>query len=355
MLTLPKKSIALIVGCSLISLTTVAFLFIRSEDLTHKMNSFRRIFPPHAFSEQRTIPIESAPYYIAGLTRHTAYLGSYTSPFKLLTINLQSGDVKDERLALARDSIIYRFKQFRVYLDSPTFYITDGVIPAIFKGDINSKVAKRYMYDSVSFSKIVPVSETSFVFRNISAEKGESVLGKLKARSPHVDVRDSILKKQIDGQFCVDGIINYDDAAHRVVYLYYYRNQFVVMDTSLNVIYTGKTIDTVSQAKLKVVKTSKGLTDLGAPPLRVNKVGHTANGLLFVNSNLMGKNEKKEVFDQHAPLDIYDLENGTYRFSLYLENSKLQDFGVVDNKLVALFDSQLKVFKLRDKYFKDEQ
>lgn len=347
-----KKTFTLLAGCTVVSVIAIAVLYHLSDDLTHQGNSFHRMFPPHSFQEEKVIPIpHEEPLYIAGLTPNTVYLAEFSSPFHVLEIPMQTAEVKDIHFKILKDSAGTFFRQFQVHIDSPHFYVTDGMMPAIFKGNLETTIANRHIKESVGFSKIVRLHDQSFAFRNINPTSGNSVLGMLIAQPASITMHHDLLKKQIDGQFCVDGMLTYDAQSHRLVYLYYYRNEFLVMDTTMQLQYTGHTIDTVSQAKLKIVQASNGQSQLGAPPLRVNRLSCAANGYLFVNSNLMGKDEKSSRFDAHAAIDIYDLADGSYRFSFYIPNPQLLDFNIVDQTMVALFDGEVRRLKLRSDYF----
>jgi hypothetical protein len=175
--------------------------------------------------------------------------------------------------------------------------------------------------------------------------------------TPHARIDTSLLERQIDGIFCVDGRLDYDKSVNRIVYTYYYRNQFIVMDSSLNLLYRGKTIDTTSRVKIQVATISSSKTrTLSAPPMIVNGQSFTANGFLFVNSRLLASNERNDAHDGAWVIDVYSLKDGAYVLSFYLyafENKKPREFAVVGDKLIALTDHYVLVYNLRQKYFRE--
>lgn len=238
-----KKVIILISTCTVASLLCVTVLFVLSEDLTHTMNSFKRIFPPHAISENGESDLEKSTLYISGTTKENVYLSDREMPFDLRIVNLSSFKTEERRFRI-RDSSKYVLTSYAVKVDSPNFYLMDGDVPIIFSGDVSGSEVQRGVFGRAYFSKIVPIKQRSFVMRSKSRLTGETVLGKIKPDSPRVELKNGLLKKQVDGIFCVDGMISYDKIRDRIIYAYYYRNQFLVMDTSLNVLFTGKTIDT---------------------------------------------------------------------------------------------------------------
>jgi hypothetical protein len=129
------------------------------------------------------------------------------------------------------------------------------------------------------------------------------------------------------------------------------------MDTNLNLQYRGKTIDTVSKAKIKVARVSSdnSLT-MAAPPLTVNANSCVSHNWLFVHSNLQAKNENAEMFNAASVIDVYNLNNGVYKCSFYIPdygNKKIRDFWVSGNNLFALNDHYLTTYSLNLKYLKE--
>ena len=173
----------------------------------------------------------------------------------------------------------------------------------------------------------------------------------------HTLLKPELLVKQGEGLFSTDGMLLYDKSISRLIYMYYYRNQFICMDTNLKLLYKGKTIDTISRAQIKVSKIKSGSENtftLSVPPLVVNKKGSVYKGCLFVHSNIIAKNETKKAFDNASVIDVYNLKAGSYKFSFYLpdyNNTKMFDFAINGNTLIALYDHYIFVFELNDKYF----
>lgn len=226
----------------------------------------------------------------------------------------------------------------------------------MLKGLIGQWHAKRYVYDSAYFTEAVPISPASFIIRSVS-RTNRNFLSKETSTLPHLQIDTTLLAKQVDGLFCTDGMMHFNHDLNMLVYLYFYRNQFICMDTSLNLRYRGKTIDTVSHAQIKVasIRSDNSIT-LAAPPLMVNKKSATSGQYLFVNSALQAKNETAEAFNTASVIDVYDLRNGIYQFSFYLfdfNEEKLREFKVAGDKLVALYDHYAVIHRLEPKYFRN--
>jgi hypothetical protein len=367
-----KNLILLIVSCAIMSILIVWVLFMLSQDFVHQNNNFVRLFPPHPVVLMKSIDISESSlgksidsmeidsknnyYYIAGITSNRIYVGNSGAPLHLLSTDLSLTKTDHIRI-LTYNFDNRRFRSIRVAVDSPLFYVMDGAAPAILRGSTRNWKASRYMYDSAYFSECVPLNGASFALRSVSSQSNENVLAKETLEKPHIKFASNILEKQVDGLFCTDGILHYSADMNRLIYIYYYRNQFICMDTSLNVIYKGKTIDTVSQVKIKVAKISsdKAIT-LAAPPYTVNKQSCVSGDKLFVNSTMLAKNEVKASFDQGSVIDVYDLKNGgSYEFSFYLydhNSQKLQSFKVKNGVLAAIYGRHVVMYKMVDRYFK---
>lgn len=227
-------------------------------------------------------------------------------------------------------------------------------MPRIFRGKISTWQARRFMKDSAFFTKAEPIAPSKFVIRAMQASKNQYVLGTLDATPPHLNLV-SLLKKQLDGVFCVDGNLIYNQELGQVVYVYYYRNQFLVADPELNLLYEGKTIDTFSHVQINPVQVSSGKTQmLSTPPKMINGSSTTKGNFLLINSQIMGKNDDEFLFRRSSVIDVYEISSGHYRFSFYLpgyNRRSARDFRIVGSKLMVLYEQHIVTYTLNKYYF----
>jgi len=129
----------------------------------------------------------------------------------------------------------------------------DGTVPVIYKGNIVNWKAKLIMYDNnYYFSKAEIIAPNKIAFRAQELKSSNNILGIFTfSDSLQVQYAPNLLQKQIDGFFDTDGMMHYDSKLQKLVYIYYYRNQFLVADKNGNLKYRGNTIDTTSKAQLK--------------------------------------------------------------------------------------------------------
>jgi hypothetical protein len=348
-----NKLVIWVVVCFAVSIGVVALLVAASEGLRQQPGSFLRVFPTHPVLEGDTLNIQYNTYYIAGGTPASLYLGNSSAPLHLLHVNLTTLDTQHVHLKV--NGIRNRkFWSLKVQVDSPYYYLSDGAVPVVYKGNVYDWHAEPYLTDSIYFRALAPITDKSFLVKSLHGMTRENMLGKLTAWEPYQKFRTDILEKQLDGIFCTDGVMDYNKASNQFIYLYYYRNEFIVMDSSLTVLYKGHTIDTTSRAKIKVGTIDGTTHTLASPPLIVNYSFDTSGGWLFVHSGLLARNEPADAFNRGSVIDVYDLSDGRYRFSFYIYHFggvKMQQFIVLGNRAVVLYDKLIRVFTLTPKYF----
>jgi hypothetical protein len=312
----------------------------------HPANGFyRKILSPVLEPKyQMNIPDNSC--YIAGATAWHVYLGNSKKPYNLFISNFLFKDTLTINLLFSSHLQAESTSQF---IDSPVLYLSDYNSGLQIMGTLTKKKFQFDKIDSFSFIDEIPLSPNSIILRTLNSQRTLYILSKI-SRTPYQNITSFLLKKQTEGLFSTDGMLAIDKTNQAVIYTYYYRNQFISLDTNLNLRYVGRTIDTNNYAKIKVgiIKSDKSLT-LSSPPLIVNRKSCVCNGILFIQSALKADNDDKTIFNRSSVLDLYSLNNGKYKGSVYLRNSnetKLIDFKVCGNKIIALFDGYICLFEI---------
>jgi hypothetical protein len=321
-------------------------LFIMSEDIIQHRNNFVRRLPEQ-FSKQHDIDLGFNSYYFAGAVNGKVYLGNVTAPL-LLTETDTALKAKKE-IVIKLNSINFPFRSLNLQVYSKYFFASDGTVPVLFRGKTGQWKAVQQKGITREFSNPVFIDSVATAFRTHKANL-ESVLATSSFNSNRVNPNAALLQKQIDGRFDTDGVLNYDQYTNQLVYIYYYRNQYIVADSKLNLIHRGNTIDTTTKAKIKVAYLKdKNIKKFSAPPMTVNKNAYAYKGLLFVNSALIGKFESEEMWKQASIVDVYDYVNRRYIVSFYVYNidgKRLTDFAVQGNNFFGLVGSHLVSYKM---------
>ncbi|WP_316837826.1 hypothetical protein [Pedobacter nutrimenti] len=333
--------IALLIGSTL----GVAILYGATEYMAKSPNAFIRKIPPFPITADNVKDLKNGQLYFAGQNGNYFYLGNRYIKNLLFQVDLKTLDTQKVLLKAPRN-----FKPLEdayVEIDSSNLFLIDGIKAKISTGSTTDYTLTQDIVGPY-FSAAVPLSVNSFLFRSIGGNN-VNVLGKQQVRGMTF-VREDLLKKQIDGVFCTDGIFLQVPKYNKVFYIYHYRNQFLSLDTNLSLLYKGKTIDTNSLAKIKVgrIKSSNQVT-MASPPLLVNKQACANKDYLFIRSALKADNETDDMHDKATAIDVYSANDGKYKLSFYLPEfagEKLTDFKVYDKMLVALFGHYIYTFKL---------
>jgi hypothetical protein len=351
-----KKIYTILLICTVCGIGFVALLFTISERGLHRDNSFIRRFPGHPAIKAKELDLTYSSYYIAGADNGQIYLGNTEAPLHLVILDTTLQEKQTIRMALDQDSLPFRFVQLRVI--PPHFFLADGMVPYIGRGNTTDWKARSILNAPAYFARIEPIDSTNLLIRAISSETKEHVLGKISLLdTSKVALSHELLQKQVDGMFDTDGVMQYNRQLEKLVYTYHYRNQYIVADDELQLNLLGKTIDTVSRAQIKVGSiASKNQHKMAAPALTVNRYSATYGDYLFVNSNLIGRYESIDMWDQASVIDVYNLVENTYEFSFYVYHigeNKLKSFQVLNDKFIGLIGTHIVTYQLSRYRFKN--
>lgn len=321
------------------SVLIISGLFLFSEDIMQKENPFIRRFPQASAAKVGSIDLRNPSYYVAGTDKNKIYLANRLAPLQILKIDSNLKNKKKYTIKLDREN--FKFQAVEVRVTAPYFYVIDGTVPVIYRGLISDWKAKVISENRFYFSDIVFINEKQAVFRTQNPRTVENIVGVSNSyERKDVKYNPQVLQKQLDGIFDTDGTLQYSTTLHKLIYTYYYRNQYIITNESLVVEHRGNTIDTTTKAKLKVVKIKQsGDTKLGAPPYMVNSRTTVWGNLLFVNSLLRGKYEGSKVWKYATVVDVYDISKQTYVLSFYVydeEGFRMQNFLASDSALYII-------------------
>lgn len=352
-----KKPLALkiiVMSGVAVSALSVITLFLISEEIIHKRNNFVRRFPTHAVLEYKKFDLELNSYYFAGNDDKKIYLGNFKTPASVTIFDTSLRRI--DSLRIQPDQPNLPFKEIKLSVVPPYFFITDGTIPAIFKGNSSDWKAHRQTGQIPYFTAVEVMDSINIALRLTSLKKMRHTLAIYNLAKKKLIVQNTkILKKQIEGIFDADGILQYNQKKDQLNYIFYYRNQFITTDKNLALISLGKTIDTVQVAQIKVSQMTNGDKEMAAPPLIINSSANVYKNLLYIKSDRIGKYEGKNMFKQAAIIDVYDLNDNSYVGSQYIydiEKSKLSNFIIIENKLYGLYGKYLGVVTISEKITK---
>ena len=323
---------------SLMAAGVVVGLFLSSEHIIKKENSFIRRFGLHPIRNEKSLDLGINSYYFAGMADGQIYLGNMTAPLVLTQID--TALTARKAVKIKPDDLSHSFRYIQLQVKPPYFYLYDGTVPVIYRGHLGDTTANTVSINDCYFSQLQVIDSVNFAFRAQSSQTKSWVLGQLNLEeNPRVKLNHELLKKQIDGIFDTDGQLLCDDVSEELVYIYYYRNQFLVMDREMRLLQELNTIDTTSRAKVQVRLLSDGQHKMDAPPLLVNKTSAVHRQVLFNVSMLMGKFESREQWKKAMVIDMYRTGEQEYLGSFYVYHRG-------DNKLSRLLATDKYLFVL---------
>jgi len=340
-------------GTMLVSCLAVIILFLSSENIIKKENNFTRRFLQHPIFDDKVYDLRVNSYYFAGIANGKIYLGNPTTPLFLAEID--TGLHALTRTKITLDNIDHPFRNLQINVKYPHYYLFDGNVPIIYRGRLWDSIAQTISYGDAFFNQLVVLDSTRFGLRTQKRSDNQYSLALLDLnKNPKLELKSSVLEKQIDGVFDIDGLLMADQKTGKVAYTYYYRNQYIVMDNQLNVANRFNTIDTTKTANISVKKLSDGRTKMNAPSFSVNKGFTLYNDLIFNRSNLKGKHEPASSWKNSSIIDVYSTDEQRYIGSFYIRNKagKAMSSMISDgNYLYVLIGNELQRFRIRDRAF----
>jgi hypothetical protein len=318
---------------------------IKTDNLdSRKKNGFIRKIIPGLLKQERTASLPFNSYYIAGMTTDKIYLANSMRTSSLVIIDNTLSRFDFRELSIPQGARI-AWRAANVYIDAPSIYLYEGVSPLVFTGNLsNLDLKDSFNFKHSGFNSLLPVSKSSFILNKFDN------LSNVRKLIKNTDTFSLPANKKSEAFFSTDGCMIYSKAMNRLIYLYFYRNQYLCLDTSLTLIRAANTIDTNSFAKIvtDTIHTENKIT-FAAPPLLVNHCCCSEDKYLFIHSVLRADNEMPGVLKKQDVFDIYDLSTMTYLSSFYIptfRNNKISFFKIKGNSLVAIYENYIVTYKI---------
>jgi hypothetical protein len=341
------KTTLILVSLGFVGVLTVTMLYLSSERIIYRENPFIRRYS-HGVIRSGEIDLGGNAYYFAGAEANTIFLGNYNSPLRVTITDTALTDTIIRKIHVNETDLPSGASQLRV--DFPFFYLVDGQISRILKGNTTDWYASQRWDGSIRFSNYRLIADNKMAFRAFVPGTFMQTLGYLSlADSMPYILRPGLLEKQLDGNFDVDGILSYDRNSKQVVYTYYYRNAYLIADSLLNPEAAGNTIDTIAHAQL-VIDSSRHQRTL-VSSLMVNASAFATDGLLYVRSKIKGRYQPEKTWKQTGTIDVYDLRTGNYRTSFYVYHTSgepVRQFFVIGKSFYGFAGKKLVSYSLEN-------
>jgi uncharacterized membrane protein YphA (DoxX/SURF4 family) len=338
------------------SMIIIIVLFLFSEDIMQHQNPFIRRYIRRSIALVHSTDLKFNSYYFSGYEKGNIYLGNYTDPLHILSINRSFKAQKVIKINFQDTNLPFRL--VTILIRGKYFYLMDGSVPCIYCGSTQDWRISKELKGIPNFTIAEPIDSATVVFRNNSGVNAAHILGIFNSdTSPNVHYAPALLQKQFDGIFDTDGMLHFNIKLDRIVYVYYYRNEIILAGKNGKLDRREHTIDTISHAQIKVAYLKGGTQrKMAAPPSEVNAITATKNNLLFVQSKVPGLYENGPMWKHAAIIDVYNLKKNTYVLSFPIfgiEDNNLKSMFVTNDHLYVIIGNQLMMYELKENLKKE--
>lgn len=343
-----KTTFAWVSLCNIEICLMVTGLFMSSEYLVKNENNFTRRFIPHPIYDEKMLDLKSNTFYFAGKFGDSIFLGNREAPLIMITIDQKFESSLTDTLSL--NDYKFPFKNVSLNIVYPFFSLSDGTVPVLFEGRFPDKQAKKANVKLPYYSTIKKTGSNSYLIKTTLSKNRESVLGIYDSKTDKLELKTSILEKQKDGMFDTDGNLILELSQDKMIYTYYYRNQYIITDFKLGTKRIGYTIDTIKNAQIQTKDMESGVRKMSAPPLEVNQMQAVHGHGLFNISKLRGRYESKNRWKEANVIDVYDINTRSYKHSFYVyhhDGQNIRDILLTKQHLFILTGNKIIKYKRR--------
>lgn len=350
-----KRNLLLI---AIVLLICGLFVFFYSENKRdHGNNGFRRDIKDLGLTMGEVLPLPSTKVHLAGISKTRIYLQDLNYPqFGLFYTDYALSGLNEINLNLPKD---FSVKHQKINIRVPND--TMAAVLGIQTGDlrcINLNNGRHQIYKSpgIYFDRTVYVAPGLMAGRYVEVHKKELKINLVRVNYEKSKIdRTYSLKREPEEVFSNDGRLEWDAEGSRLFYTYYYRGEFLCLDTNMALLYKGKTIDTTTaqisiQRKVGAGPGNKGVKiTQNKPPETVNRYSCIYQNRFYLCSSKIADNEDLKVFNANNVVDVYAAGDGKYEYSFYIpkfKGEKMRDFSVRNDGIVALYKSQMVKYRL---------
>lgn len=344
-----KKTYTTITLVVTFSIAVVVTLFLLQDEPAK--NGFVRD-KYHTPTKKHGLDLQYNSYYISGLSNTEIFLGNITAPRLSVGCLYDMTEAVKEMVPFSKKNMI-DWETARLRIDSPAVYLTEYSTPSFTSTTLLFNSEKYHNLKGLKFDLVQVLSPNSLIVNGYNPVLRQKALQKISTIGAINGEKVYKHELQQNSNFSIDGFLSYNKRAGKIIFTYYYRNQFVCLDTNMNVLFKGKTLDTNTIAKIKPAeyeKDGKKIKTMASPALKVNHSGYSDGGYIYIESALAGDNEDSNKFKEDTTIDVYSIETGAFIYSLFIpkyQGQKLSQFAVKGNILVAIHGRSLVTYQLK--------
>ncbi len=339
-----KRMIYLIIIFLFVILSYSLFFLSRVRRISIDGVFIRKYVETNWVVEDEFLLTTSLEYYFSGKNENSMWLSNERNQLKALKLDLLNRDTIQYSLYLPKMMRLHR--GISVCLHYPGYAVMDGYQRILFVGSLLWDIPDRVDSLPYFFDDAVAINDTSFIIRLTKGNEMQLALlnGKsLKESNALNTVGNSVLSR--------DGILIYDKDSNLCAYIYYYRNEYILMNKDLDTIVIGKTIDSITIPNIDVgLRDNEGQRMINTAMPAINAKADLSGEKLYILSNAKSSMEQYKYRRDSAVVDVYNVKKQKYDFSFRIprnyKSDKLVNFRVTMNKLVLLFEHRIIVLSV---------
>ncbi|WP_288879749.1 hypothetical protein [Pedobacter panaciterrae] len=317
----------------------------------NKDNGFQRRIKTSNFNAIKEIQLPPGLFYFAGIGHSELYFKNLDIATAVYSVDFALTALQKNNLTLKADVNIKNKSVNIGVVDTATFVTgsQSGTLTIIPK---TGSAVRYFKNPDLWLDQTSLLSTKAMVGRafTLNRDKLQMKLIRFDYYENKIE-REYPLKEQKSGIFSTDGILQADQAGKKLFYVYFYKGEFLALDTNLSVRYSAKTIDTITGTAANIVTLNQDFRDKkeaivtqANPPKVLNRSYTLYQNRIYILSTLKSDNETSSAFRKNQVIDVYREENGKYIYSFYIpkyKGKKLREIRISGNAIFALFDDVL--------------
>jgi hypothetical protein len=344
--------LAITAGCTMVMVTLYSLSPIHGK--VYKGAFTRKMLPDHFIKLDKIVDLEVNSYYIAGTAKDNIFLGNHTAPLLLVKFNRDLEKKESIRIQIEGIDEGDTIEPLQANVWETGFALSNGQTGRIVYGKSKPWIAKNLFSDSVYFfTTIVHLKDLDFIVRSYNNITKSYELAKISPNTPHIKFNTSLLNRQIDGLFCLEGTMTFNSYHGTLVYAHRYRNELVLADSNLNLIKRATTLDTISHARVTVSEINDNTSVMSTTPPQQNLNCATDGDYIFVNSNVLSKSEDDATLDNKSIIDIFKIQDGSYVGSFYIpyyKSNRINSMLALNSSLITMNGQYMNRYTLKTEY-----
>lgn len=352
----PRMKAWFIIPVILFSIGIVTLLWALAEKPNAQKNGFKRKFGSNYLVTEFS-QLDKNPKFnkIAGYTNSDLYISTKQigeififnyATRKINTLIIPTGDFYKNR---PDDKIV-------TIVRPPKVYFINFNAASVNIRELHSNYKKDISFGTPSFTKAVIPTSGVLSVRVGNNKTRDQLFSRFDLSSGKGISQATGTELLHDGGISTDGTLNYDNVSSVYTYVYYYKNKFLIFDSTFSLLREGKTIDTFTQFQIALKEIehnsdkSVSITN-GGPQKIINPKSFSFGNYLYNSSKLMADNENEQLFQSNDVIDVYRLDNLAYLASFYIplqSGNHLVDFCIWNDFLVVLYKTGIVAYNIKN-------